>query len=686
MVDGSDVRDRRTVRTWRWLAGALLLIGLIACLAPRAHAQSSDEVVWDNYDVTIDVGADGVLHVTERQEIQFNGSGYQNGFADLPLKNTNGITNVQVSELKSGRVVPFRKVSSSNRLAENTFSTSDNGSMISIDYRFSRANYEARTFLLEYDVLGGIRVYRDLDPPNQQIWWTAITGETTEAAPVRDATMTINLPEAVPLDQVQVLDTKGNVVDPKEYTSDGQTFTWRDSGLTNGDSFDVRLQFPPIIDVEAPQWQLTDDQEREAEQRRDDRQSFFNLIFIGIAGFGLVAGAVLLYAFWFTRGRDPQIGPVADFLPEPPDNLPPAIAGVLLDEKADERDVVATIVDLSRRGVFQIEESKTTSGSRMDLIAKTSTLPENGFEKALVQELFGNDFKEGAKVPVVAGSMHDPLSLRNRLYDEVVALGLFERSPEATRSSVRTTGYALLGLGLVGAIFLPGVTGFGWSFLPALVVALFGLALRFVSPYAPRKTEKGAEEAEKWRAFYRYLDDIEKYDKIQDSSGIFEKYLPYATAFGLDTSWVNKFARYNTPAPTWYGGPVIIGSDPFGRGYQPRPGNSGGASGIPGGGFNWPDSSSGGGGSRDDRGGGGGGLQGWSDSAAQNIQGASNSLSDLLNSAGRAFSSFGSSGGGGSSRSSSRGSFGSRGSGSRGFSGGGSRGGSSGGGKRGFSR
>jgi hypothetical protein len=336
--------------------------------------------------------------------------------------------------------------------------------------------------------------------------------------------------------------------------------------------------------------------------------------------------------------------------------------------------------------LFQIEENKTASGSRMDLIAKTSTLPENGFEKALVQELFSNNFKEGEKVPVVAGSMHDPLSLRNRLYDEVVSLGLFERSPEATRGSVRTTGYALLFVGIVGAIVLPGATGFGWAFLPALVVALFGLALRFVSPYAPRKTVKGAEEAEKWQAFYRYLDDIEKYDKIQDSSEIFEKYLPYATAFGIDTSWVNKFARYNTPAPTWYGGPVIIGSDPFGRGYQPRPGNSGGSSGFPGGGFNWPDSSSGGGrdgGSGRDNGG-GGGLQGWSDSAAQNIQGASNSLSDLLNSAGRAFGSFG--GGGGSSRSSSRGSFGSRGGGSRGFSGGGSRGGSSGGGKRGFSR
>lgn len=672
LLDLNLANDRRP---WRWLAVVLLFLAVAGSTGTRAYAQSSYEVEWAQYDVAIDVLEDGTMHVTETQQIEFNSSGYQNGFADIPLTNTNGITNVKVSEIESdGTVVPFDLVDRASLVEADTYRVSSNDSTLSIDYRFPVASYETRTFVLEYDVIDGIRVYTNLDPPNEQIWWVAITDETTEAAPVRNATVTITLPEAVPLDQIQIQAANGDLGEPSDYSADGRTFTWTASDLGDGDSLEVRLQFPPILDIEAPQWQLSDDEEREAEQRREDRQSLFNLIFLGISGFGLVGGAVALYGFWYTRGRDPQVGLVADFLPEPPDDLPPGVAGVLLDERADERDIVATIVDLSRRGLFQIQENKTSSGTTLELIAKTDELPTEPFEKALVQELFRNTFKTGEKVPIVAGSLADPMKLRNQLYDEVVERGLFDRSPEDTRSQTKNAGYFFIGAAVLGAFILPGVVDSGWVILPCVVVALFGLSLRFVSPYAPRKTLKGAEAAAKWKAFYRYLDDIQKYDKIEESPEIFEKYLAYATAFGLDSSWVQKFARYNTPAPEWYGPVVVLGDGGYGRRHRPGTGGRGGLFGL-------PDFDGGGdrsGGNRD--GGGGGGLQDWSDSAAGGLQGASDSLVDMLNSAGRAFKSFGGSG------SSSRGSFGSRGGGSRGFSGGGSKGGGGGGGRRGFSR
>lgn len=677
MIDGLfDFNSANGRRPWRWLAIVLLFVA-IAGAAPAGAQDSSDEVEWSQYDVAINMLEDGTLHVTETQQIEFNASGYQSGFADIPLKNTGGITNVQVSEIESdGTVVPFERVDRASLIESNTYRISSNDSTLSIDYRFPVASYETRTFVLEYDVIDGVRVYTNLDPPNQQIWWVAITGDTTEAAPVRNATVTITLPEAVPLDQTQIQAANGDLGDPADYSSDGKTFTWTASDLTDGDSLEVRLQFPPILDIQVPAWQVADDEKREAQQRREDRQSLYNLIFLGISGFGLVAGAVALYGFWYTRGRDPQVGLVANFLPEPPDDLPPGVAGALLDERADERDIVATIVDLSRRGLFQIQETPSSSGTNMELIAKSSELPTELFEKALVQELFNDNFKVGEKVPIVAGSLANPMKLRSQLYDELIERGLFERSPEDTRSHTKNAGLVFIGAAVLGAFVLPGVVDSGWVILPCIVVGLFGLALRFVAPYAPRKTLKGAEAAAKWKAFYRYLDDIQKYDDIEKAPETFEKYLAYATAFGLDSQWVNKFAKYNTPAPEWYGPVVVLGDGGYGRRYRPHRGGggTGGLFGTPnfGGGG---DERSDGGGSR----GGGGGLQGWSDSAAEGLQGTSDSLVDLLNSAGRAFKGFGGSG------HSSRGSFGSRG-GSRGFSGGGSRGGGGGGGRRGFSR
>lgn len=672
LVDLNRANDRRP---WRWLAIVLLFLAIAGTMATPAAAQdSSDEVEWSQYDVAIDVLEDGTMHVTETQQIEFNGSGYQNGFADIPLTNTDGITNVQVSEIESdGTVVPFEQVDRASLVESDTYRVSSNDSTLSIDYRFPVASYETRTFVLEYDVIDGIRVYTNLDPPNEQIWWIAIATETTDAAPVRNATVTITLPEAVPLDQTQIQAANGDLGNPSDYSSDGKTFTWNASDLSDGDSLEVRLQFPPILDIEAPSWQIADDEKREAQQQREDRQSLYNVIFLGISGFGLIAGAVGLYGFWYTRGRDPQVGLVADFLPEPPDDLPPGVAGALLDERADERDIVATIVDLSRRGLFQIQETPSSSGTNMELIAKSSELPTDPFEKALVQELFHDKFEVGEKVPVVPGSLTNPMKLRNRLYDEMIERGLFDRSPENTREHAKSAGLVLIVVAVVGAVFLPGVVDTGWVILPCVVVALFGIGLRFVAPYTPRKTLKGAEAAAKWRAFYRYLDDIQKYDDIEKAPETFEKYLAYATAFGLDSQWVSKFAKYNTPAPEWYGPVVVLGDGGYGRRNRPHQGG-GGLFGFPnfgGSGDNRRDGNGGGGG--------GGGLQDWSDTAAGGLQGASDSLVEMLNSAGRAFKSFG---GGGSS---SRGSFGSRG-GSRGFSGGGSRGGGGGGGRRGFSR
>jgi hypothetical protein len=179
----------------------------------------------------------------------------------------------------------------------------------------------------------------------------------------------------------------------------------------------------------------------------------------------------------------------------------------------------------------------------------------------------------------------------------------------------------------------------------------------------PRKTQAGAEAAAKWLAFRRYLAEIERYDNVESAKSIFNSYLPYAVAFGLERSWVNKFASVDAPAPSWYG--------PYGRMDYPRSGRiprgrRGGTVIIPGG---IPGSGSGGDIDMPD-------LQDVSDSVGGGLQGMSDGLFDLFNEASRAFTSVNTkSGGGGNFRS---GGFG-------GFSGGGgSFGGGGGGGSRGF--
>src|SRR5699024_8704865 len=81
-----------------------------------------------------------------------------------------------------------------------------------------------------------------------------------------------------------------------------------------------------------------------------------------------------------------------------------------------------------------------------------------------------------------------------------------------------------------------------------------------VSRRMPRKTRHGAEAAARWRAFRTYLADIRKYEKLETATELFDRYLAYAVAFGLEQRWVREFERAGAPVPGWYrlGGDVLV--------------------------------------------------------------------------------------------------------------------------------
>ena len=52
------------------------------------------------------------------------------------------------------------------------------------------------------------------------------------------------------------------------------------------------------------------------------------------------------------------------------------------------------------------------------------------------------------------------------------------------------------------------------------------------APRMPRRTAKGAQEQRKWEAFRNYLHDLTRFQDMETAQESFEKYLPYAIAFG----------------------------------------------------------------------------------------------------------------------------------------------------------
>ena len=640
----------------------VLALGLVvATFPPLARDAAARSVRWSEYNTTLDIHADGAVTVTEDQVIAFEGGPFTKGYATIPLGRVEDISNIQV--LEDG--VPYQSGDGS----PGTYSAIVSGGEVNIDWWFTPATDEDRNFTIRYDVAGAIRVYAD----RQQLWWRVIDADF--AADVDSATITVNLPEPVSQDQLSVAwyapEDSDFPVD-WEITSPTQ-IVWHATGIQQGEALEERLEFPPITAATVPDWQAAADAQQEREEQLAPYKALANVLMLAAGLLLLVGGAVGVILLWFTRGRDvPVVAPI-DLLREPPDDLPAAAVGTLIDERADDHDVIAAIISLANRGVLRIEEKEPEGilgglgfGSRDFIFHRLeSDVDLRPFEKELLGAIFTGSKNEARLSAIKTRFADRQEKVKEDLYEEMVSRGYFDRNPQSTRRLYRGAGVILLVGSIVGGIFLFGLIG---SFAPYVVVpiigaAVVGLLLIIVGGSMPRKTQAGAEAAARWEAFRRYLADIERYDTVADAKQVFDRYLPYAIAFGLERSWVSKFASVGTPAPQWYGGPYTDWDGPHRGGRMPRGRRGGDVIILPGGGRS---GGSGGGGGLPD-------LQEMSDQTGRSLQGMSNGLFDLFSEAAKAFTSYSSKGGG-------------RGGGFGGFSGGGgSFGGGGGGGSRGFS-
>ena len=600
-----------------------LIIATVFLAAPISAVAKSASYAEFNVDLTVQ--DDGTFHVEETQVVDFVDGPFVQGHRSIPLARTEGVTNIAVYEIVDGKRVAYTQDTTPNA---NTFNVKTTSTEAEITWTFSTASNEEKTFVVVYDMLGALRTYPDTDPPAQEVWFTPVGSGLTSETPVDSSIYTIHLPAAATASSIVLAVDGEQVTDLSGITSDDQTFTFTHGSFSSGESWEIRLQTDIVAPgAPVPAWQASDDAQRQQQLEQDQRDTQV-AGFASLGGIGLlVVGSLGILLLWYTRGKDPAVGVVASFLPEPPDATPPAVVGVLIDEKADEHDIVSTIVDLGNRGVLIIHD-QIGQPSSIELTDKQVAL--SPFEKQLVHALFPNADKGQKSVPYATASYSikaNTGTLKAALYQEVVDRGFFNQSPEQTRGRWRGIATAITSISILAGI-LGSFLISPWLLVPAFAVTALSLILRQMARALPQRTEAGAEAVAKWRAFERYLADLDKYDSVETAKVNFDRYLPYAIAFGLEKVWVARFESAQSANPGWlnpgevtagvpggrrgstWNGPIIIGT-----GGYPGSGNGGGG-GLPD--VNLPDMK------MPD-------LQDASDSAARGLTSASKGGVDLLN-------------------------------------------------------
>ena len=318
---------------------------------------------------------------------------------------------------------------------------------------------------------------------------------------------------------------------------------------------------------------------------------------------------ILLLYLWNTRGRDPGRERSVMVQYDPPDGMTPAEVGTLIDETVDLRDISAAVVDLAVKGYVKIEEKEEKG-----LFKKTdyTFIKQKEFEndqrlrdheKELLKGIFGS--KKTVKLSDLSNKFYKKLpKIKEKLYEKLVKEKYFAKRPDKVRGKYVVTGVLIA----FGGFFIGAIMHM-LSLLISLIVT--GIIVVIFAKLMPRKTLKGTHAYKHALGFEEYLSRAEKEELKNAAPETFEKFLPYAMAFGVVKEWAEAFKDIYTVPPRWYGGHTGAFSTYYfatslnsmsrdmNRTFVSSPrgsGASGGSSGFGGGGFSGGGFGGGGGG------------------------------------------------------------------------------------------
>jgi uncharacterized membrane protein YgcG len=527
---------------------ALLLIGsLLLALANDAGAQERSIRIRD-FGARLTISTDGSVDVTEHLVIGF--SGQWNGIQrDLSLRHNTAQgrrTKLDVS------VISITDAAGQSLRVEEELK--DNGWTHGLRIWIPGASNADREVVIRYRVANAIRFFyaSSNEGALDELYWN-VTGNSW-TMPIDKVHARVVLPGAVtPTRTAVYTGATGSVAaDATIKTEVNEVDFLLRRGLSPYEGMTIGVGWPAGHITSRPS---------------EARERLAGVVFWSPLVLPLIVFA-LAFGTWQKRGRDPAEGSYVVRY-EPVDGTSPAELGTLVDHTAEMRDITATLVDLAVRGFIRIEEvtesrflglSKSTDYV-IHIIRKrsewTSLKPlEQRYLEALSSAAPRDAYR--VKVSELSNKFYKSLpKIRDAIYEALVASGYYLERPDQVK--VKWAGLAVfcafagIGLGVLA-------TNQAWvivSPVALIAAAVVSAVILFVfSRIMPARTTSGARARESTLGFKEFLERVEteRYRKMITGPELFERYLPFAMAFGVEEKWARAFEGIYREPPSWYTG------------------------------------------------------------------------------------------------------------------------------------
>jgi uncharacterized membrane protein len=550
-------RENATMRKSHTSPICVVLLALAVTAALLLPVDGASAKSYQITDVHIDarLTPDGDMEVVEARTYSFDGS-FSYAYQEIPAGGPVEFVDFKVSE-------GSREYRRSDSGEPGTYKVERSGSSVIITWYY-RAKNERRTFDLSYRARGAVRRYNDV-----AVLYFKFIGEEWDRSQY-NVGLSVRPPDGLLAGDVRHW-LHGPLWASSKIDPDG-TIAAQCEHLPRHTFLEIRAIYPlsafegaPVeagsvreqIMAEEARWAQEANEKREmaierAAERKKRGERGRNIA-VGIGALGLA----LWWGIYKTFRNKPTVPRTLGMTSEIPDDTPPALVSYLLhSRRVGGAALVATLLDLGRRGIVNLREErvekksfwggmKTRSEYHWDLDrtgwdsqAAGMTDYENSLLAFIFDDIAGGE--DSIAIETIKKKRRDFIKFFKKWKKSVEKAG--KGKGWFDERSIRG-GYISLALGA------------GLMLLTVLLVFLFGpwgatsggagLIVLLLSLLIPHRTAEGETRARQWKAVQKYLKthEFRKTDRQRVLSQVSE-YLVYGVVLGLADKYYKELAAY----------------------------------------------------------------------------------------------------------------------------------------------
>jgi hypothetical protein len=414
-----------------------------------------------SFESFIDVHKDGVMVVRERIVVDFGEEERHGIYRTIPY-------------YSQGRKLEFRLISVEDD-SGSSYQVLEKKEGGEVYWRIGDPEVlikGKKVYNITYKVNGAINYFKEHD----EIYWN-VNGTEWEME-IKEISCIVNLPEGVDVSKVKYTfytGKKGSREQNGKAWIEGNKVFFKAGPFKAGENLTIVVGLPKgvLIEPPKPSW-------------ISRNWGLLFMIFLP-----LISLLYMLYQY-FRYGRDPRIYRSIMVEYEPPDNLKPAEIGTLVDEYADDRDIVATIIDLAIRGYLKIKplgdkdveieilrEGNDLEGYEKEIFEAIKESAEDGKVLRLGESLAPSKAKEYVEKYEKLYKAFE--SVKDEVYDSLTQRDYFQEKPDVVRKKYASLGIGMFVIALFTASVLqhPDIGNANLFFIAFIMVPAFPLILLF---------------------------------------------------------------------------------------------------------------------------------------------------------------------------------------------------------------